>query len=91
MQAYVFLRSFSFSVLYLLLLLVDSFLIRGYGSWSKFKSAQASAASVFGACLGFRVLHMQQAVGQFNGTPSPNAHYVFSLSFQVSTLQSQEA
>lgn len=34
---------------------------------------------------------MQQAVGQFNGTPSPNAHYVFSLSFKVSTLQSQEA
>jgi hypothetical protein len=46
-QAYVFLRFFSFSVLYLLLLLlVDSFLIRSYGSWSKFKSAQASAASV---------------------------------------------
>jgi hypothetical protein len=46
MQAYVFLRSFSFSVLYLLRLVVDSFLIRSYGSWSKFKSAQASAASV---------------------------------------------
>jgi hypothetical protein len=46
---------------------------------------------LFGVCLGFRVLHMQQAVGQFNGTPSPHAHYVFSLSFQVSTLQSHEA